>query len=167
MYLCVAKGILRIAERFPRLYDTSPVTGGGPEDEQFKSRRTAVSLASARSEQDAVVRKWALMWRSIILSTFDKTYLPYYSYIRELDLTDLTNLISDSRFTGKIREYDISISPRVPVGSLIMCSEFFSGELGDYAFRDQAEYELKGNKRLRSSKSSIDTAAIGERLGAG
>ncbi|GAD93807.1 hypothetical protein ANI_1_2340024 [Paecilomyces variotii No. 5] len=131
-----------------QLYDTSPVTGGGTEDEQFKSRRTAVSLASARNEQDAVVRKWALMWRSIILSTFDKTYLPYYNYIRELDLTDLTNLISDSRFTGKIRD------------------EFYDGELGDYAFRDQAGYELKGNKRLRSSKTSIDTAAIGERLGA-
>lgn len=106
--------IFCLAELFPRLYDTSPVTGGGTEDEQFKSRRTAVSLASARNEQDAVVRKWALMWRSIILSTFDKTYLPYYNYIRELDLTDLTNLISDSRFTGNIREYGIPVSPYVP-----------------------------------------------------
>lgn len=46
------------------------------------------------------------MWRSIILSTFDKTYLPYYNYIRNLDLTDLTNLIGDSRFIGRIREYN-------------------------------------------------------------
>jgi hypothetical protein len=91
------------AKQSSRLYDTSPVTGGGTEDEHFKSRRAEISVASARSEQDAVIRKWALMWRSIILSTFDKTYLPYYNYIRNLDLTDLTNLIGDSRFIGRIR----------------------------------------------------------------
>jgi hypothetical protein len=33
---------------------------------------------------------------------------------------------------------------------LISHSDFFAGEIGDYVFRD---YEIKGNKRLRSLKA--------------
>lgn len=75
-------------------------------DKQWKQRRFGVSIAGLKNEQDVVVRKWALMWRSIILSTFGRTYLPYYSYIRCLNLTDLTTLLHDHRFTGKIRKYN-------------------------------------------------------------
>ncbi|OJJ46705.1 hypothetical protein ASPZODRAFT_132829 [Penicilliopsis zonata CBS 506.65] len=113
-----------------QLYDTSPVMGGGTEEEQFKIPRPGASFATARREEDSTIRKWALMWRSIILSTFDQTYLPYHSYIRYLDLGDLENLLRETRFTGRIRE------------------DFFSGVLQDVVFRD---YEPKGNKRLRSS----------------
>jgi hypothetical protein len=92
-----------------RLYDTSPVSGGGAEDEQFRTRRAGAGpytmTAGIKSDQNSIIRKWALMWRSIILSTFDdKTYLPYYSYIRYLDLNDLKELLNDSGFRDNIRE---------------------------------------------------------------
>src|SRR5699024_6465433 len=88
-----------------RLYDTAPVTGGGgTEDEQIKARRAGDSVASAKREQERTIWKWALMWRSIILSALDQTYLPYYSYIRQLNLDDLSELLSHSGFKGKIKE---------------------------------------------------------------
>jgi hypothetical protein len=79
-----------------RLYNTSPVRGGGTEDEQFRTRRTATTLASFRNQQDVIIRKWAAMWRSIALSALDRTYLPYYSYIRYLDLEDLGYLLGQT-----------------------------------------------------------------------
>lgn len=104
------------------------------------------------------------MWRSIILSTFDdKTYLPYYSYIRYLDLNDLKELLIDSGFRGNIKER-VTVC-RYRKWCLTDSREFFSDEIGDYVFRD---YETKGNKRLRSSKDmSIDTTLVVERVGAG
>lgn len=61
-------------------------------------------MTSVRKAQETVIRKWALMWRSIILSTLDKTFLPYFSYIRYLDLEDLENLLRDATFAGGIAE---------------------------------------------------------------
>lgn len=87
-----------------RLYDQSPVTGGGTEDEQLNTRRIGGILVTSLKNQESTIRKWALMWRSIIWSTFGKTYLPYYSYIRYLDLRDLKDLLADSGFKGQIRE---------------------------------------------------------------
>ncbi|KAI9934692.1 hypothetical protein MW887_000309 [Aspergillus wentii] len=84
------------------------------------------------------------MWRSIILSTFDKTYLPYYSYIRYLNLEDLLDLLRDPGFNGKVKD------------------EFFTPELHDFVFRD---YELKGNKRLRSSRNLPDNSWIMVKIG--
>ena len=99
IYSLFANSVIR------RLYDTAPVTGGGgTEDEQIKARRTGGSVASAKREQEKTIWKWALMWRSIILSALDQTYLPYYSYIRQLNLDDLSELLSHSGFKGKIRE---------------------------------------------------------------
>lgn len=92
-----------------RLHDTSPVKGGGTEEEQFRIRRLGASLSAVRNEEDLIFRKWALMWRSVIMSTLDKTYLPYYSYVRYLDLDDLLELFKDSRFTGKTRELAIPL----------------------------------------------------------
>lgn len=44
------------------------------------------------------------MWRSIVLSTLNQTYLPYYTYIRYLDYDDLIGLLDAPGFTGKIIE---------------------------------------------------------------
>ncbi|KAB8227581.1 uncharacterized protein BDW43DRAFT_293748 [Aspergillus alliaceus] len=112
-----------------KLYNTSPVRGGGTEDEQFKPRRTATTLAHMRSQQDAIIRKWAVMWRSITLSALDQTYLPYSSYIRYLDLEDLGYLLGQA-YIKKNRE------------------AFYTPELDDFLSQG---YEIKGNKRLRSS----------------
>ena len=88
------------------------------------------------------------MWRSIILSALDKTYLPYYSYIRNLDLNDLGELLRDPKFTGSIRELVYLPLLNYLTIRLTLDSEFFTQELHDFLSRN---YESKGNKRLRSS----------------
>ncbi|KAF7125955.1 hypothetical protein CNMCM5793_002314 [Aspergillus hiratsukae] len=111
-------------------HELSPVRGGGTE-------LGTLDLTHTR-------RKWASMWRSIVLSALDQTYLPYYSYIRYLDLNDLSNLLSHSSFTGKIKD------------------EFFTPELRDLVSHD---YELKGNKRLRSQRNLPDNDWILSKIG--
>jgi hypothetical protein len=111
-------------------HELSPVRGGGTELGTLDSTHTR--------------RKWATMWRSIVLSALDQTYLPYYSYIRYLDLNDLSNLLSHSSFTGKIKD------------------EFFTPELRDLVSHD---YELKGNKRLRSLRTLPDNDWILSKIG--
>lgn len=102
------------------------------------------------------------MWRSIVLSALDQTYLPYYSYIRYLDLNDLSNLLGHSSFTGKIKEY----VPWRDLRELYLtrCSEFFTPELRDIVSHD---YELKGNKRLRSLRTLPDNDWILSKIGTG
>ncbi|KAE8351093.1 hypothetical protein BDV28DRAFT_137897 [Aspergillus coremiiformis] len=117
-----------------KLCNTSPVRGGGTEDEQLRTRRTATTLARLRSQQDDIIRKWAVMWRSIAMSALDQTYLPYYSYIRYLDLEDLGYLLGQA-YINSNRE------------------AFFTPGLDDYLSHD---YGTKGNKRLRSSSKSLD-----------
>ncbi|GFF54489.1 hypothetical protein IFM61606_06656 [Aspergillus udagawae] len=111
-------------------HELSPVRGGGTELGILDSTYTR--------------RKWASMWRSIVLSALDQTYLPYYSYIRYLDLNDLSNLLSHSSFTGKIKD------------------EFFTPELRDLVSYD---YEPKGNKRLRSLRNLPDNDWILSKIG--
>lgn len=120
----------------------------------------------ARNEEDSVVRKWALMWRSIILSALDKTYLPYYSYIRYLDLDDLGYLLGEARFTGGLREFVVLLSHCINWLRYLsdLGSEFFSPELHDFLSRD---YESKGNKRLRSSRVFPDSSWVSLKCGSG
>lgn len=62
----------------------APVTGAGNDElEQSKERITV---------------KWAIMWRSIILSSLGKTSFPYSQYIRTLRLQDLYELLSEGKF---------------------------------------------------------------------
>ncbi|KAE8372729.1 hypothetical protein BDV26DRAFT_88129 [Aspergillus bertholletiae] len=126
-----------------KLYNTSPLRGGGTEDEQFRTRRTATTLARIRGKQDAITRKWATMWRSIALSALGFTYLPYYSYIRYLDLEDLGYLLGQT-YIKKNRE------------------AFFTPELDDYLSHD---YGMKGNKRLRSAPKSVDNEYAVSKIG--
>ncbi|PTU19329.1 hypothetical protein P175DRAFT_0298284 [Aspergillus ochraceoroseus IBT 24754] len=124
-----------------RLYDTSPLRGGGTEDEQFRARRPAASLASLRREQDPTIRKWIVLWRSILLSTLDQTYLPYHRYIRYLDLDDLGDLLGSNK--------DVK-------------DELFTPELLDYVSQ---EYVSEGNKRRRSPRTLPDNEWIKIKLG--
>ena len=45
--------------------------------------------ASSLAEQELVVQKWSILWRTIILSGLNKTLFPYCKYIKVLDLDDL------------------------------------------------------------------------------
>lgn len=89
-----------------RIYDASPLRGGGTEDEQLRTqaRRPVFASAGFREDQNPTLRKWITLWRSIVLSTLDLTYLPYYSYIRYLDLDDLGNLLGSG---STVKEYVI------------------------------------------------------------
>ncbi|KAJ9663584.1 hypothetical protein H2201_005545 [Coniosporium apollinis] len=70
-------------------YHVSPVKGGGSE-------------AIALSQQELVVQKWSILWRSIIASSLEETLFPYCKYIRVLDLRDLSNLLEDDKFKANI-----------------------------------------------------------------
>lgn len=56
------------------------------------------------AQQQLMVQKWMITWRSIILSCFEKTVLPYYHYLRYLDLRDLRNLLEDPKFPGRVEK---------------------------------------------------------------
>lgn len=49
------------------------------------------------------LQRWSIAWRSIILSTMDRTAFPYYSYLRFLDLRDLDHMLDDEKFAQEIR----------------------------------------------------------------
>lgn len=84
-----------------RIHDTVPVTGGGSaEDESIKARRMGYSAAIAKRQQEKTIRKWSTMWRSLVQSALDKTYLPYCAYIRYLNLADLLDMLSLPNFVG-------------------------------------------------------------------
>ncbi|KAE8341626.1 hypothetical protein BDV24DRAFT_174317 [Aspergillus arachidicola] len=112
-----------------RRRNSSPLSWG-----QFISRRTCMSLAGTDDVAEAAIRKWAAMWRSITLSTLEHTYLPYYSYIRYLDLEGLRELRRELYISGE-------------KGS------FFTPEIDGHLTH---EYAMRGTRRLRSSSMSID-----------
>lgn len=77
------------------------MTGGDATvDETIKARRIGSSVAIAKRHQEKTIRKWSTIWRSLVLSTFDITYLPYYAYIRYLNLSDLFELLSLPNYGG-------------------------------------------------------------------
>ncbi|KAL3488731.1 hypothetical protein BJX62DRAFT_171904 [Aspergillus germanicus] len=124
-----------------RIYDASPLRGGGIEDERFIARRPGISSAAQKSDSNSTLKKWVTLWRSIVLSTLDLTYLPYYSYIRYLDLDDLGNLLG--------------------TGSTVK-EELFTPELAEFVSR---EYVSEGNKRRRSPRNLPDNEWIKVKLG--
>ncbi|KAE9966927.1 hypothetical protein EG328_008521 [Venturia inaequalis] len=73
-------------------------------------------LNASLAEQELIVQRWSIQWRSIILSALDKTLLPYCQYLRVLDLGDLEMLFEEVRFQ--------------PGGSIF--SYFFSGHLARF-----------------------------------
>ncbi|OJJ01148.1 hypothetical protein ASPVEDRAFT_52165 [Aspergillus versicolor CBS 583.65] len=126
-----------------RIYDASPLRGGGTEDEQLRTqaRRPVFASAGFREDQNSTLRKWITLWRSIVLSTLDLTYLPYYSYIRYLDLDDLGNLLGS--------------------GSTVK-DELYTPELLEFVSQ---EYVSEGNKRRRSPRTLPENEWIKVKLG--
>ncbi|KAF2834932.1 hypothetical protein M501DRAFT_989318 [Patellaria atrata CBS 101060] len=54
------------------------------------------------AQQELLVQKWSILWRSIILSSMGQTIFPYSRYLKLLDLRDLHLLFEDDKFRGKI-----------------------------------------------------------------
>ena len=99
------------------IQNLAPVTDCGNESEllaynKFGRISDAARLAKERrisgkifSQRERYVRKWARLWRTIILSSLGKTLYHYSQYIRTLNLRDLERLLTDSKFEGKTRRY--------------------------------------------------------------
>ncbi|KAF2147834.1 hypothetical protein K461DRAFT_298445 [Myriangium duriaei CBS 260.36] len=83
-----------------RICNYSPVVGGG-------SETTSADGPVAVGEQESIVQRWAILWRSIVLSSLGqgKTLFPYCHFLRVLDLRDLLFLLDDDKFRGKIPDY--------------------------------------------------------------
>ncbi|EGP89757.1 uncharacterized protein MYCGRDRAFT_67873 [Zymoseptoria tritici IPO323] len=111
-----------------RISHEAPVKGG---DDRL-------SLA----DQEQTTQRWSIMWRTIILSTFGKTVFPYCRHLRFLDLLDLSDLLEDDRFRGKIAK------------------EFFSGELQQF---HHVQHIRGKNRHTRLDTKKIVTA-IGDRI---
>ncbi|KAL3435940.1 hypothetical protein BDV09DRAFT_166516 [Aspergillus tetrazonus] len=124
-----------------RIYDASPLRGGGTEDEQLRAQTRKPVYSGAKEEHNSSLRKWITLWRSIVLSTLDLTYLPYYSYIRYLDLDDLGNLLGSG---SSVKE------------------QFFTRELLEFVSH---EHLKDGNKRRRVQTTAIDNEWIKRKLG--
>ncbi|KXT18054.1 hypothetical protein AC579_4556 [Pseudocercospora musae] len=77
-----------------RISAQAPVAGGGE----------GLPLA----EQELVVQRWSILWRTITLSAFGKTVFPYCRHLRYLDLRNLGQLLDDDKFRGKISKHFFS-----------------------------------------------------------
>lgn len=61
------------------------------------------------AEQDLMVQRWSILWRTIILSALGQTSYPYSKHLRVLDLRDLAQLLDDDKFKqGKIMKHFFS-----------------------------------------------------------
>lgn len=93
-------------------------------------------------------RKWLCLWRSIILSSLDKTYKPYCYYLRILDFRNLSSLFEDIKFSAASRN-------------------FFAGGLEQFHFTKEDIYgrhaKSRSKKRVFQSTDIFPTLnAIGE-----
>jgi len=92
------------------IHESAPIVNGSSEEIET-GRKHGTKFANKNAEQEVVVKKWAMMWRSIILSSVEgKTYLPYCRFIRSLNLRDLGNLFEDAKFKGEL-ERSVESSP--------------------------------------------------------
>ena len=82
------------------MHDVAPVTSRGRDEDVMrlgKPKETETALSN-------MTAKWAILWRSMIMSSFKKTLYPYSRYVRVLDLKDLVSLLEDPWFKGATRK---------------------------------------------------------------
>ncbi len=72
-----------------RMHDVAPVTSGGSDEVET-------------SKKEQLTMHWAGLWRTIVLSSLDKTLFPYSKYVRRLNLQDLEELLQDRSFKNAI-----------------------------------------------------------------
>jgi len=90
-------------------------------------------------EQELLVQRWSILWRSICLASMGKTMFPYHEYLRSLDIRDLENMLEDleaPHFNGKIER------------------KFFEGDMA--AFHHQTKFlSREGNEFVRLNGQPI------------
>jgi hypothetical protein len=106
-------------------------------------------FAIKAAQQESQLRKWALLWRSIIRSSLNTTYKPYCLYMRSLNLDNLRDLLQEGRFAGKIEQ------------------EFFADDLSDFYLRTEL-LPAQGTKSRRKTRLIVDLVpvlhAVGEAI---
>lgn len=87
------------------MHDIAPVTNGGS-NEVIPPHNQPGSMdhAMRSSAEERIFMKWVGLWQTIILSSLDATFYSYCQYFRTLNLHDLEELITHSRFSAKIRK---------------------------------------------------------------
>ncbi len=123
-----------------RMNELSPLISETDELENLR-RHQPGSLAIKAAQQESQLRKWALIWRSIIRSSLDITYKPYCLYIRSLNLDNLRDLLQESRFSGRIEQ------------------EFFADDLSEFYLRKEL-LSTQQSKTRRKSRLIIDVVPI-------
>lgn len=74
------------------MHDIAPVTSGGSDEVET-------------SKKEQLTMQWAGLWRTIVLSSLDKTLFPYSRYVRRLNLQDLEELLQDRSFRDSISKW--------------------------------------------------------------
>jgi len=82
------------------------------------------------ADQELLVQKWSILWKSIILSTLDSTMYPYCRYLRVLDLRDLGFFLDHDMFRGKVLK------------------NFFAREMARFNMLSDTPYRVRGKMRL-------------------
>ena len=116
------------------MHDVAPVTSGINEELELSrhGRAGATNIRNRVAQQERIVRKWSQLWRSIILSSLNKTVFPYCRYIRALNFRDLGYLLEDARFKGKIARY-LWNSKLTKNGAVAKCCrDFFKDDLAKF-----------------------------------
>jgi hypothetical protein len=123
-----------------RMNEMSPLISETDELENLR-RHQPGDVAIKAAQQESQLRKWALIWRSIIRSSLNATYKPYCLYIRSLNLDNLSDLLQESRFSGKI-EHD-----------------FFAGDLQEFYLRKEL-LSTRESKSRRKHRWIVDVVPI-------
>ncbi|KAI4211669.1 MAG: hypothetical protein LQ351_005572 [Letrouitia transgressa] len=92
--------------------DVAPVTNRGSDEADMDKAK--VPYRTRVRQEELICKRWAQLWRTIILSSLKKTIFPYSHYIRSLNLEDLEELFQDPKFKEQANDM------------------FFSDELADY-----------------------------------
>ncbi|KAF2761092.1 hypothetical protein EJ05DRAFT_473653 [Pseudovirgaria hyperparasitica] len=113
-----------------REHHHAPCKGGGSE-------------AAPLAQQQLMVQRWSILWRSIVASSLNDTLYPYCRYIRELDLRDLSSLLEDDKFRGNVSK------------------SFFAGSMS----RFNIAMDTPVNKRSGRKYARLNTTAILDGIG--
>lgn len=87
------------------MHDVAPVTNGGRDENTLAHNKMGrMNHAMRMSQEQRVFKKWAGLWRTIILSSLGKTLYPYCQNLRTLNLYDLEKLITNDLFKDRTRK---------------------------------------------------------------
>jgi hypothetical protein len=123
-----------------RINEQSPLISETDELENLR-RHQPGTFAIKAAQQESQLRKWALLWRSIIRSSLDTTYKPYCLYMRSLNLDNLRDLLQEGMFPGKI-EY-----------------AFFADDLQDFYLRTEV-VSTQPSKSRRKNRLIVDVMPV-------